>query len=820
MKSRGCRAVNIIIAFVIALSSMLSLFSASYAENEPDGLFIESILYGSPSFNYKVNYIVTDTLLPKTGRYDEEKAYFIMGNSLSSYQSGKQIFENGRYGSSKWTPDYKKLAGYISSAVSIYCKEEKYHGEAENRKAKEIITYGFEYLPLTDRLSVKNAASWLFDDISGASQRIGDINGDRKVDDSDVALLDEVLLGRLTVPLYVCDTNGDGFTDPSDVSALKNYMIYIYNVKKEQEIQNPVLKVISLGDSIARGYGLGNEGKNGTSLSAYGNKTAEALDELMPYDIEFTNYGFDGDKLSDMVDKINTGFKRISSDEPLDRAVKDADIILISIGGNDLLAALRNKLTSVLGVDITDEKKVFKAISDMSFTDVLAFIANPEIDDFIKNSAEEFGKSFETELKTILKNNPDAYVVVTAIPDAVSDTDLMYRYELFGIRTIKIMNFYDTAGKWISFYNEAIEKCIDSIGSDRLILADPTDKFDGSYEYILMNAPAEIYVNDLANDTNELTWKFDIHPSAKGHQIMAESHIAALENAIDDLNAHYVKQTADTKGYVYDADTGNPGISIVSSAYGGKTVLTVKCSKKVGNLYVTLTSSGDLTISKADVSSQNGTVKYNYDKDHVYLMSYSEKSDIREVRIELVFEGAGKSNIDLEAVAAQNTEQGVLRCTANCTEAVEILPDTAATQKSIPGPVTDKTTNKTDKPKTEKITTAKSQPVIIITDESITESSTAPVVIDSENIVTTDETTAAVTSSSDGNKNDPPVTDLPQQNDEPNTGSTVIIDNDKKDPAVYIVIITAVLVLAAAAVITTVSLIKNNKNSNKNKKEG
>ena len=816
MKNRVCHAFNFVIAIVIAVSSLLSLYSASYAEIETDNIFIESILYGSPSFKYKLNFNVTDALKPDTGRYDEEKAYFITGNSLTSYASGRQIFENGRYGSNKWTPDHEALAEYISAAVGIYCKEEKYHSESENRKAREIIAYGFDYLPSSVRISVKGAAGWLFDDISGVSQRIGDINGDRIIDDTDVLLLDEVMLGRLTADSYVCDINGDGFVDPSDVSALKNYLTYIYNMKKEQAIQNPVLKVISLGDSIARGYGLGNEGENGTSLSAYGNKTAEALDKLTPYDIEFTNYGYDGDKLSDIVDKINTGFKRISSEEPLDKAVKDADVILISIGGNDLLASLREKLTSVFKTEITDEISAITAISDMSFAEVFAFIADPGIDDYIMNSAEEFGKSFEAELKTILKNNPDAYVVVTAIPNAVSDTDLMFRYELYGTRTIKIMNFYDTAGKWISFYNDAIENCVENIGNDRLILADTGDIFDGSYEYILMNAPAVIYVNDFAKDTDEQEWTFDIHPSAKGHQLMADSHIAAMENAIDALNARYVKPVADTKDYVYDTDTGDPGISIASDTYGSKTVLTVKCSKKVGSLYVMLTSSGNLTISKVDVSSQNGTIKYNYDENHVYLLSYSENCDVGEVRIELVFEGTGKSNIKSEAVAALNTEQGVVRFTANSTEVIEILPEMTTTQIIIPGPITEKTTIETAKPKTEKITTTKRQPVI----GSTKESGIIPAVTTSENIVTNDDPSAAATSSENEIKNASPVTDPPRQNGDPNTGSTVIIDNDRKDPAVYIVIITAALILIAAAVITAISLIKNNKNLNKNKKEG
>lgn len=836
MYKRFTSIICIVISIIISASVISSAYHASFADTTVDRSFIVGVLYSEPEFKYKISYNVTDAVKPNTGRYDDEKACFITGNSLSSYASGKQIFENGKYGSGNWTSDRNALAKYITEALNIYGKEEKRHSENENKKAREIISYGFEYLSPVSRISVEGSAAWLFDDISGVPQIKGDINGDRKTDASDLALLKDVLIGKYNADLYVCDINGDGLLDHADISSLENYLIYISNKKDELEIPTPSLKVISLGDSIARGYGIGNEGSNGTSLSSYGAILADMLDDLTPYDILFTNYGNDGDRLNDMTEKINSGFKRISSDEPLDKASKDSDIILISIGGNDLLAALRQRLTYLFGSDIDDIGSVFTVISQMNFTNVLAFMSAPDIDEYMKNSSEEFGSAFEAELRTILNNNTDAFVAVTAIPDALSNTDLVFKYDLLGPKNIKIINFYEAAGKWISYYNQEIKNAVDNINSERLIFADVSGIFDGSYDYILMDAPSVVCVNDFAAGSYVPDWTFDIHPSAKGHQLMAETHINAMNGVIGSLNALYDKPTASARNYKYDTDTGVPGISILYSAGNNKAVITIKCEQKVSNIYAVLALSGNLTPSNVKVASPGGNAAFNKDDDHFYVMSESDNISISELSIELLLEGNGKTDIKTDAVIALNTEQGTVRYTASGTETVEILSDTEnSTNDTYDHPVTGittspdvsaitgKTTN-TAKPKTERTAkpytekTAKdSKPVTQNPEKSNSENQPGLIISDSgsdESFVSSDMPVPVI------DNTDPSLTDTTGKSDKNNESSTLIIGDSKKDPAVYIIIISALLILLAAAVITAVSLIKNKINLNKNKKEG
>jgi hypothetical protein len=55
----------------------------------------------------------------------------------------------------------------------------------------------------------------------------GDLNGDGAVDDSDVNVMVDVLLGLITDPVIVgkCDLNGDGSSDGLDVQSLISILI-------------------------------------------------------------------------------------------------------------------------------------------------------------------------------------------------------------------------------------------------------------------------------------------------------------------------------------------------------------------------------------------------------------------------------------------------------------------------------------------------------------------------------------------------------------------------------------------------------------------
>ena len=90
----------------------------------------------------------------------------------------------------------------------------------------------------------------------------------------------------------------------------------------------PDFWVVSLGDSIARGYDCEAE-------EAYGNLVAEYMQEQLigKADIRFCNFGTDGDTSAMLL-------KKLEDNDQLRLAVKNASLITISIGGNDLLQAM------------------------------------------------------------------------------------------------------------------------------------------------------------------------------------------------------------------------------------------------------------------------------------------------------------------------------------------------------------------------------------------------------------------------------------------------------------------------------------------------
>ena len=62
------------------------------------------------------------------------------------------------------------------------------------------------------------------------------------------------------------------------------------------------IRLVSLGDSIARGYGCRPE-------EAYGSLLADYIGELVtpaPYPVRYVNYGTDGDTAADLLEKLKT----------------------------------------------------------------------------------------------------------------------------------------------------------------------------------------------------------------------------------------------------------------------------------------------------------------------------------------------------------------------------------------------------------------------------------------------------------------------------------------------------------------------------------
>ena len=170
------------------------------------------------------------------------------------------------------------------------------------------------------------------------------------------------------------------------------------------------LNYVVLGDSIARGAGIYNSDE-----ACFGRIVANTNG------YNYKNYGIDGYTSWQLVDYIRT--------DDVTASIKDADIISLSIGGNDYLQ--QNVPLLIYQVTVGD----FKIVNDIqdnyreNFADIIGYIKeiNPDVviiaqtlynprTDLIKNAYGEATKRITEVVTDYAANNPGVIEVVDTIP--------------------------------------------------------------------------------------------------------------------------------------------------------------------------------------------------------------------------------------------------------------------------------------------------------------------------------------------------------------------------------------------------------------------
>ena len=125
-------------------------------------------------------------------------------------------------------------------------------------------------------------------------------------------------------------------------------------------------QMLFLGDSIASGYGLDGYDTGRENCRSYANILAGEYSGELSQSCGFsmTNLAEDGQTSSELLEKMNNG--------KYDDDIKNADCIVISIGGNDLLGVMLDTIVSSgIGGDSSsdisfDLKSLISGIKDMS----------------------------------------------------------------------------------------------------------------------------------------------------------------------------------------------------------------------------------------------------------------------------------------------------------------------------------------------------------------------------------------------------------------------------------------------------------------------
>lgn len=231
------------------------------------------------------------------------------------------------------------------------------------------------------------------------------------------------------------------------------------------EVNSPP-HIVFMGDSIAAGYGLdGYSPDNKGQCASYANILSEVFDSALPEEAEFSseNVAVDGMTSRKLLKNLKEG--------EYDRQLKNADAVVLSIGGNDLLGPLLDVFYEDNGfADMIEE---FLALDGLLDERLVKFSENlPQLvgEIYDRNESEDFQLFVQTLY------NPFEDHFITPLANLAVDK--------------------------IGKLNEIIVNSADECG---YTLADIASVFEGGCK-------------ELTNIKN-----IDIHPNADGHSLIAKT---------------------------------------------------------------------------------------------------------------------------------------------------------------------------------------------------------------------------------------------------------------------------------------------------------
>lgn len=125
-----------------------------------------------------------------------------------------------------------------------------------------------------------------------------------------------------------------------------------------EQIKTKELNLIAIGDSLTEGIG------DSTGRGGYVPLVAELLESKDEIEtVSTSNYGISGNR-SDQI------LKRIKKDEKLQNDVKKADVIVLTVGGNDLMKVVRSTLLKVKEDSFIKPQKEYKERIEETFKEL------------------------------------------------------------------------------------------------------------------------------------------------------------------------------------------------------------------------------------------------------------------------------------------------------------------------------------------------------------------------------------------------------------------------------------------------------------------
>ena len=295
-------------------------------------------------------------------------------------------------------------------------------------------------------------------------------------------------------------------------------------------------KYFALGDSIAYGYGLANPDKN-----------TYAAQIAFKYSMSLSNLAVNGATSADMLSTI--------TNTP---SIKNAELITISIGGNDIISnrsmfiskALLDKFTSsgmTKEAAISSIKLISALIPIDEFYFNLGEVNFDTIDSDIEKVYETMEKNLTESIILLRNNNPDAVIILQTLYNPYINNSV---YKIAG------MDVGELIDPFIKRTNEIYTEVSEAL-PNAFSIADVASGMTGHTEYFYKN--------------------WDFHPTQKGHDYMAEiigdAYISLSKND-SETTSPTTKATTESS-----AATAATTVSAVTTKPTSSTVITEEQTK-------------------------------------------------------------------------------------------------------------------------------------------------------------------------------------------------------------------------------------------------
>ncbi|WP_285016893.1 SGNH/GDSL hydrolase family protein [Lactococcus garvieae] len=228
-------------------------------------------------------------------------------------------------------------------------------------------------------------------------------------------------------------------------------------LKEQAQEQHKILNYVALGDSLTEGVG------DATGQGGFVPLLAKEIEDQTLSKVEPQNFGHAGDTSTQIYDKMQ--------DREIQAAIKDADFISLTVGGNDVMKVIRDNAAH------------------------LSKLKEKDFEQPARNYQKELKKIFET----IRQNNPEAHVYVLGI------------YNPFYINFPNITALQTIINNW-------------NIATEETVKEEKNMSFIAINDLLYKGIGGEKGISESQSQANDLLYTADsFHPNNIGYQIMADA---------------------------------------------------------------------------------------------------------------------------------------------------------------------------------------------------------------------------------------------------------------------------------------------------------